>query len=371
MAILHSNVLCPYCLSELRDKDVKFVCPMCGTEVVPSKMDVMLKKIPKCKNAGCHNTLASDRTCSHCNASLPPDILDYSKYLRFSILGITGAGKTNFLTAMLHELRHTSGSPLVIAPMDNNTSTIFQDNVRAMYDQRQPVPATPPGTPPQPQQWRIRDRSKMSDKKIASYSMTIFDGAGEDCENINPVISRYISQSKVLVVLIDPLSLPGVCNSISPDVLRWSTTAQHDMDASANMVDGLADYIRQSCGLRPGALIDRDVAVVFTKMDAVKDSFGSATVTQPSPHLNRKGFVKADSDAVDAEIKDWLEAQGESTFLAAIDTNFRQGRVRFFGVSSFGQPPTGDNQLSKIIPHRVLDPLMWMLSKEGIIPVLS
>lgn len=118
-------------------------------------------------------------------------------------------------------------------------------------------------------------------------------------------------------------------------------------------------------------MIDRDVAVVFTKMDAVKDSFGSATVTQPSPHLNRKGFVKADSDAVDAEIKDWLEAQGESTFLAAIDTNFRQGRVRFFGVSSFGQPPTGDNQLSKIIPHRVLDPLMWMLSKEGIIPVLS
>ena len=100
------------------------------------------------------------------------------------------------------------------------------------------------------------------------------------------------------------------------------------------------------------------------------DSFGNAVVMHPSPHLSKKGFDKLDSDAVDAEIRDWLESKGETSFLDAIDTNFKRNRVRFFGVSSFGQPPTGNGQLGKVVPHRVLDPLMWMLSKEGIVPTL-
>lgn len=370
MALLHSDVFCPYCLQELRSKDLKMACPLCGTEVTPSKTDLIMKRIPRCTQPSCHNTPASDKLCTYCTTKLPSDILDYSKYLRFSILGITGAGKTNFLTTMLHELRHTAGTPLVIAPMDSETSASFQENDRAIYETRQPVPATPPGMPPRPQQWRIRDRTKMTSSTIPSYSLTIFDGAGEDCEHIDPVISRYISGSKVLVVLIDPLALSGVKNTISCDILNWSTSASHDADASAAMVDGLSNYIRQSCNIRPGKLIDRDVAVVFTKIDAVRNSFGSATVMQPSPHISSKGFVKIDSDAVDAEIRDWLESRGENSFLDAIDTNFRKDKIRFFGVSSFGQPPTGNAQLGKVMPHRVLDPLMWMLSREGIIPII-
>lgn len=370
MALLHSDILCPYCLEELRSKDLKMACPLCGTEVVPTKADTLMKKLPKCKQPGCHNTAAGDKLCGFCGTKLPADIMDYAKYLRFSILGITGAGKTNFLTTMLHELRHTPGTPLVLAPMDSETSASFQENDRAIYESRQPVPATPPGTPPKPQQWRIRDRTKMTSKSVPSYSLTIFDGAGEDCEHIDPVISRYISGSKVLVILIDPLALHGVKSAISQDILNWSTSASHDLDASATMVDGLANYIRQSCNIRPGKLIDRDVAVVFTKIDAVKESFGSSTVMQPSPHLSQKGFVRADSDAVDAEIRDWLESRGETSFLDAIDTNFQKKKIRFFGVSSFGQPPTGSAQLGKVMPHRVLDPLMWMLSREDIIPTI-
>ena len=86
--------------------------------------------------------------------------------------------------------------------------------------------------------------------------------------------------------------------------------------------------------------------------------------------MARHAFVKSDADAVDMEIRDWLASHGESAFLEAIDTNFRADRVRYFGVSSFGQPPTGSQQLGQIIPHRVLDPLMWMLAKEGVAPTV-
>lgn len=368
MAFLHSDVLCPYCLEELRNADVEMVCPLCGTPEVQTATEALLRRLPKCKQPGCHKHPTTDRRCRFCQSKLPSDIMDYEKYLRFSILGITGSGKTNFLTTMLHELRHSIGSPWVISPMDATTTEQYQENDRTVYERREPVPATVSGMAPQPQQWKIKDRNRMSSTRIPTYSLTIFDGAGEDCERIDPTISRYINGSKTLIILIDPLALPNVAKFISPDILQWSTTAEHSANASADMVNGLADYIRGSCGMAPGKLIDRDVAVVFTKIDAVRQSFGSANVMQASPHMGRKAFVKADADAVDAEIRDWLERMGETVFLDAIDTNFRKGKVRFFGVSSFGQPPTGNGQLGKVIPHRVLDPLLWMLSKEGMIP---
>ncbi len=369
MALFRSDVLCPYCLREIRSKDLEMVCELCGVKANPSKADLLLKKSPKCQQSGCRG-IASNRRCGHCGGKLPPDILDYEKNMRFSILGIAGCGKTNFLTTMLHELRHTPGCPWVLSSMDDQTAAIFQENDRAVYEMRQPVAATAAGSSPPPQLWRIKDRNRMTEKIIPSYSLTIFDGAGEDCSHIDPVISRYINGSKVLFILIDPLALPGVAKTISRDILNWSTTASHDADASADMVDGLANYVRRSCNISPGKLIDRDVAVVFTKIDAVKDSFGTATVVQPSPHLAQKGFVKSDADAVDAEIRDWLERQGESAFINAIETNFRASRVRFFGISSFGQPPTGNFRLGRVMPHRVLDPLIWMLSKEGIVPTV-
>ncbi len=366
---LVSEVLCPYCLKELRSQDLRMVCSSCGAPAVPTKAELLLKKTPKCSRTGCTG-YASERICSYCNAALPPDIMSYSKYLRFSILGITGSGKTNFLTTMLHELRHSPDSYLVPSPMDELTKAMFEENDGIIYTMHEPVPATPAGTMPPPQLWRLKDKNKMTGLFIPSYSLTIFDGAGEDIEHIDPVVSRYINESKVLVILIDPLALPGVASTIEEDILNWSTTADHVNDASAKMVDGIADYVRNNCGLPPGKLINRDVAVVFTKIDTVRESFGSAVVMNPSPHLAKKGFDKADANAVDAEIRDWLLSKGETSFLDAIDTNFKSNRVRFFGVSSFGQPPTGNSQLGKVMPHRVLDPLLWMLSKEGIIPVV-
>ena len=81
-----------------------------------------------------------------------------------------------------------------------------------------------------------------------------------------------------------------------------------------------------------------------------------------------KGFVEADSAMVDLEIRDWLARQGETAFLDAIDANFKN--VRVFGVSSFGNPPDQQKRLGKVRPHRVLDPIMWLLASEGVIPTI-
>lgn len=366
------DILCPYCINKLDSSLIQYICPICGTAVAPTKRELLLKKLPRCKNEGCHNAEATGKRCwsEECHAELPPDILSYKKYLRFSLLGVAGAGKTNYLTALLHEIRNSSVTPWVFSPMSVATRDVYDANVQSIYADHIPAPATIAGAPPIPQQWRVTDKSKIKAKDIPAYSLTIFDGAGEDISNIDPVISRYISGSKTLIILIDPLSLPEVRKSVSDEIVSRSATAVHEEGKSANMVDGLANYIRISCGMKPNQLIDRDVAVVFTKIDAVRQSFGTATVMQPSPHLAKKGFVKSDGEAVDAEIRDWLSDHNEHSFLNALDTNFVSKKVQMFGVSSFGQLPTGDSQLGKVVPHRVLDPIIWMFSKEGIAPVI-
>lgn len=373
MGMIRSDVLCPSCLNKLGNKDIYLKCSKCGKEVEPPRFQIFSRGAIRCNaTPGCNGFLTG-RACNNCHSELPADIMDYEKYLRFSIVGIKGAGKTNFLTAMLHELRNTPGNPWVTSPMNDETATNFNDNDKLIFTENEPVGATAKGIV-QPQLWRIKDKSRMTNKTIPSYSMTIFDGAGEDFEDIiraDEIIKRYIRESKALVILIDPLALPNIAAKVSSDVLNWSTTTTHDSNDSGNMVQGIADYIRTACGLPPSKLIDRDVAVVFTKMDVMMNEFKGGYVTQPSPHLARKAFVKSDADAVDEEIRLWLEDNGENSFIDAIDTNFRSSRLKYFGVSSFGQPPKGASRLSKVTPHRVLDPLIWMFSKEGIVPVVS
>jgi hypothetical protein len=65
---------------------------------------------------------------------------------------------------------------------------------------------------------------------------------------------------------------------------------------------------------------------------------------------------------VSDEIRYWLDKIGEGSFIAALESHFKE--FYFFGVSSYGEPPIGQGKLSKEInPHRVLDPIFWLFKK--------
>ena len=326
---------------------------------------------------------AGEAVCRFCGEPLPPQIMFHDKYLRFCVLGVAGAGKSSYLTTMLHELKY-SGLPWVIQSMDSTTSKNSQAADHNVYEARHCPEGTKAGVAPEPQQWVILDNSgeNQNSENIPTYSLTIYDGAGEDCEklgddDIDEKIRRYISGSKMLVIMFDPLLLTSVRASLTADILNSSMATERQTSAPANMVtmaNSLANYIRRSCNISPGQKIDRQAAIVITKLDTLRDmpnGFGSSsTVMKSSPHAKMKGFVDADSEMVDMEIRDWLKRQGETAFLDTIDANFTPNKVRVFGISSFGQPPDKLKRLPTLTPHRVLDPLMWMLASEEIVPVL-
>lgn len=378
------EALCPHCLRKLSLGDVKFFCVPededSRHEVRPTLADKFKRRLPVCRRKFCRNNGLTIReaSCRQCGEQIPPQFIFHDKFLSFCAVGVSGAGKSSYMTTLLHELKY-SGLPWVFQAMNVETTQRAQQNEQFVYEERQCLRGTTAGVSPKPQLWTILDNSRPQEK-VPTYALTIYDGAGEDCERIDytPLdtrISRYLSGAKMLLIMFDPLLLSSVRGEIPHDVLNASMATDRQSSAPANMVsmvNSLANYIRRAGNIAPGKRIDRRAAVVLTKLDALTDMVngfaGSSAILKQSPHIQSKAFVESDSEMVDLEIRDWLTRQGETAFIDAIDANFKN--VRVFGVSSFGRPPDARKRLAKIRPHRVLDPLMWMLAGEGIIPTI-
>ena len=373
--------VCPHCLRKLKLSGMKFFCVPDEDnrhEVRLSFADKFKGRLPVCRRRFCrnHGLTIREAACRACGEPLPPQYLFHEKFLSFCAVGVSGAGKSSYMTTLLHELKY-SGLPWVLQAMDVETTRRAQLNEQFVYEERQCLQGTTSGVSPRPQLWTILDNSKKGNR-IPTYALTIYDGAGEDCERIDytPLdskISHYLSGAKMLLIMFDPLLLSSVRGELSSETLNASMATERQTSAPGNMVsmvNSLANYIRRNCNISPGKKIDRRAAVVLSKIDALTEmlnGFSSdATILKESPHVQSRGFVDSDSKMIDLEIRDWLTRQGETAFLGAIDANFKD--VRVFGVSSFGRPPDMRKRLARIRPHRVLDPLMWMLAGEGIIP---
>ena len=373
MVWIGKKIMCPFCLQYLYEKDLVFSCKLCGNRDMVKACGNPLNPQLRCKRPGCKNQIANLVTCGKCNKPLPPDIMSYHRYMRFAMLGTQGSGKSNFLTVMINEFMETPMSfPLSIRAIGDFTLESFKAHYSTVYKNRMPLPPTTKAEP-EPMQWCIVKDSSANGKEKKNNltcSLTIFDGAGENSMHPNDSVCRYLSGAKSLFILFDPLAFENIAKTLPPEVVGWSTTAEILHNDPAFMVDSVASYIRDSCGFPASKRIDCDVAVVMTKIDMIRDSFRGMTLMAPSPHVARGGFVKNDADAVDSEIRDWLSRNKEYAFFKALENNFMPSKIRFFGVSSFGNPPTGEQRLGIVMPHRVLDPLMWLLYKEDVIPLI-
>lgn len=388
--LVFSNVICPYCIRSL--KDFAFRCDSCGKSVTPGRAALARFKLngtlPRCDNPSCgQQTLTvccpygadSGETVDPCGQPLPSDLLQYRNYLRFSILGTSGAGKSNYLTMMIQQLKSSSGDGnprnLCIEHVDSYTLATFSNHRDTILKLNIPVEPTLPGERARPQHWRIRQEDS------PAASLTIFDGAGEDQERPEGRIVRYILGSKQFILLVDPLSIPSLRNRLTREQIMG---ASHETDPDApailhngaDMVVEIANFIRKNKGWNVDKKIDNPTAVVFTKLDLFLPQFENATVARESPHLAAGCFLEADSREVDREIRTWLLDNGGTgvfndgaDFVRAVERHFKN--ARFFGVSSFGVSPTENKFIRDVRPHRVLDPLMWLLAQENIIETME
>lgn len=352
------NLICPYCFNKIIQSDLLYECPD-GHRKKASYVERISKKV-KCN--GC-NKIANKILCPVCESHLPNDMLSTPNLL-FSIVGVSGSGKTNYITVMLEELNKVnSGLRIALSYQNQETRNIHRQNFRLIYEEHKKPQATPSGDIP-PQIWRIKNLNRQRGNMVGTYTFSIFDGAGEDHENMDVYSTqcRYIAVSEAIMLVIDPMILQSVKRSLDKDVYDKSVSFVGDPadKNSGDVVNNLATYIKGIGGIHVNKKIDVPVAVIFTKMDALMNDFRNRPVSQPSPHVEQGYFQYSDCRAVDNDIKSWLIANGESSFITALEANFRE--FTFFGVSSYGTVPKSKNELAPVHPHRVLDPIFWFFS---------
>ena len=356
---------CPFCIREYDKSDVMYFCPDCGKGTSPNAFE---KEPISCRTAGCGGR-ATVRKCPKCGAVIPRMALE-TPNLPFSIVGVSNSGKTNYITVMLHELSRSSGLKLALGHQTPDTINHQNENYTRIYEEHTPPESTQAGER-MPQIWYIKNLQKKFGNSVPTYTFTIFDGAGEDHENLDPsmantAVGEYIKASSAIILMVDPLILKNVRQGVDPDIMKNSLAGGESMTKDAsNVINSVAEYIKAMRGINSKKQLKIPVAVVLTKFDTIigHKAFGPQALIRGKSLSIRDGRVDNTEIAqIDGEIRNWLYAVGEGGFINTLESHFKE--FYFFGVSSYGAPPKAAYTLEdEIRPHRVLDPILWLFKK--------
>lgn len=359
-------ITCSYCLNDLRPTDLVRACNRCGAQL-PRTLSAALQarfNHLACPSGKCQGT-CSILHCGVCGKELPAGFDRFDHYLRVAVVAPSGAGKTNFITAMTEELRRNPVLRYSVTPMNRETQRYQDANAELLYDKLAPIANTHKGQCI-PMQWCVQDMNRMSARRIPSYAMTVFDGAGEDQASLDPVICRYISGSKAIILLLDPTQLAGVRACMTEKELR-SAGADPSVTISPRdteqFITNLINYLKTSCHINLDHKLTVPVAVAFAKLDALADHLRGTTVIQPSGYAADGLYDPREAELVHQEISAWLLQCGDP-----LDKLFNKHlrTWHYFGLSSFGVKPDGEAPGAPR-PLRVIDPLLWDLCLEGIV----
>jgi hypothetical protein len=200
--------------------------------------------------------------------------------------------------------------------------------------------------------WRSRKTTMLS----------FVDSAGEDLNDTETVFTlQYLSVCDSLIITLDPFALAGARARLK---LPEAAT-QVDDDVPLDVVSRITEILRTEHKVKDKKKIGIPVAIVFTKIDAfypTLDQHNPIMATAPA----LPAYNNADGEAVHEHMRALLDEWGADD----IDRHMRQnyGDYRYFAVSALGAEPdytTGQVAAGGVQPHRVEDPVLWLMAKAG------
>lgn len=301
-------MLCPYCLHETREfSGNPPACPGCG-EPVPRLY-----------------------------------ARDYPKYppVHFSLIGLSGHGKTVFLSSLLYlfdriglQWPHFS-----YAPLDETGLASLQEKQRAL--EKGDLPESSRKSFPRPVILRLDGIPGHS-----NCHLLLYDTGGEVFERVVDLQSfgGYVATSPTIVWLLSLTDLQH------PSQLLKLLTIYHQ---AVEEMGG--DTARQT------------LLLVLTKGDLLLN-----WPDLPESVRNRLEGRPGDEDTGDdarwrlsGDVLAWLERTSAYTnFARRLAKTF--GRVECVVLSALGSAPVGNQQVLNVNPRGVLDPLLWTLELAGL-----
>lgn len=378
---------CPYCYHAFVEKDILFRCsgraPFGHTACPPEPDEVLRDQMGErgllppvfaadarrdeaaCPRCG---SLTRIQVCPGCHSRLPAMFRAVQGRL-IALVGSSQAGKTAFMTVLIHELRHTVGELLGSATTgaDDHTQERFTSAYEwPLYNYsdlsfHHPVAA---GQYISPLVFRFtmnrRTRFRPNSREVL---LSFADSAGEDLVSPDKIelMARYLAAADAVFVLLDPLRLPDVRQRVSK-----RTPLPHPVRPSDEVV---ASFNRVTSLLLAGTgqqRVDKPVAVILSKVDALRQLMEPDSPlrkpSQPRPYFDETDNLAA-QEQVRALLADWGAGELDDT------VRRRYSRCRYFGISALGATPTEDNRVRAAgpEPYRVTEPFMWALNQFDLV----
>jgi hypothetical protein len=178
--------------------------------------------------------------------------------------------------------------------------------------------------------------------------------------------------------VIDPLRFEGL-HELSRNIDENNTYSSMDTgpneECSVFIIENAAAVLRRALNVGANKKLDMSVAVVISKIDLFLNAcFSGKTLSKESPNEKSGVFDQKDCDEVDRELTEWLMTHGAGKLVQVLEKNFyftksgfKKKKCCLFGVSPFGHAPNADQTLGDVHPHRVIDPLLWLLAQHNYI----
>lgn len=394
MALFAKKVPCPYCYNPINpnalavrcsghaaagrtacaerpdEARVQFFADAAPVRPVIKNADgtVRLSKVDAvCGDCGANSAI---RVCPECHSRMPRNFAADS--MMFGLVGVRGSGKTVMLAVLQRELYTSVGrrfdasidSPggkeglagqleLLLSGMENPNGGALPAQTRAAASGIA-VPAV--------FEWRYSKRTVGNLKRDVSTIFSFYDSAGEDLASEDRALAQhYLGATNGVILLLDPFGFPGnrqraEAQGVDPASL---TTSPETVLRSITTVLQAAERTKKN------KRIKQPVAVVISKIDAFFDQVPpDHPMRRPSSKLPY--FDDAESLSIHDHVAAMIEQWGGDPLLRLLDQNYEN--YRLFGASALGAEPEYRSQRVNsrgLLPHRVADPLLWLMADRG------
>lgn len=383
---------CPFCFHQVDSSQLWFQCLGNGNQECEKETDKAREKLTgstretfpsfpppqektghpgECPGCGGHTNL---RACPDCHTALPSEFGDPRNPM-LGFVGSKGSGKTVLMTVLAKQMKDAVGrrfnASIRIAndnPDGHQGISDYQANRENRLYEKHLLPletdsiAKRGHAAPLLLRWQQEGKTLLRRPTVKSTLVSFIDTAGEDLNSQATAFTlHYLSACDGLIVVLDPFAIPG-----AQARLRLPDAAINVGDENPKTVLGIVTQkLRVERGIKPGRRIDLPVAVVFTKIDAF-----FSTLEPGNPLRSNSPAIAAYDDADGESVHEHMRALMDEWNAGDIDTDMRLNykNYRYFGVSALGAEPDYEKNTVDTLgvrPHRVEDPVLWLLSKFG------
>ncbi len=306
--------------------------------------------------------------CPSCHCDLPPGWRKGTT-LCVALVGPRYTGKSNYIGVLVQALRRfAEASNMAFAFATSASEECYQKQYyEPMYVHGKVL--APTARMPRP-----AIIVSLTRHNGAVTFIVLRDIAGEDWEAAeNPTYLGFMKRASLLIFLFDPLKVPNIA-AIVRTLIPITGVGGEAQKVLTHMLAMLGD----SKPRLAICLSKFDVLWKVGELGTIPGANGAGHNTLPQIMSNTGAAFHRDSRSlsaatiqedlrfIDQEIRSLLTVLKAGNLVTTIDNS--KLPARFFAVSQLGHAPDTQGLNSHgIAPYRVLDPLLWALSEEGML----